>query len=253
MQRTDRKWLYAAATPLSLALGAAVWEVVGRNTSQVFMVPFSETVRWLWTEGMQGTLWQALGSSFLLFTSGFLAAILVGVPLGLLFARVRLLWVAFENYVMVLYVTPMVALIPFVMSMLGFSFKAKLLLVFLFAFFPILYNTLEGARSLKPELLEVAAALKCNERAIWLDILIPYTLPFIMTGIRLAIGRGLVGMVAAEFFLSASGIGGLIMVSSRNFDIAGVFGSILIITLVGSLLMWVGRRLEARYAVWHGA
>ena len=138
---------------------------------------------------------------------------------------------------MILYATPMVALIPFILSMMGFGFAPKVLVVFLFAVFPILYNTVEGARSIKPELIEVARSFRSSEWALWREVMLPYTLPFTMTGMRQAIGRGLVGMVAAEFFLSSTGLGQVIMMASQNFDTAGVFGMILLIGLLGVGLM----------------
>ena len=127
----------------------------------------------------------------------------------------------------------MVALIPFILSLMGFGFGPKVLVVFLFAVFPILYNTVEGARSIKPELIEVARSFRSSEWALWREVMLPYTLPFTMTGVRQAIGRGLVGMVAAEFFLSSTGLGQLIMTASQNFDTAGVFAMILVIGLIG--------------------
>ena len=91
---------------------------------------------------------------------------------------------------MILYATPMVALIPFILSLMGFGFAPKVLVVFLFAVFPILYNTVEGARSIKPELIEVARSFRSSEWALWREVMMPYTLPFTMTGVRQAIGRG---------------------------------------------------------------
>jgi ABC-type nitrate/sulfonate/bicarbonate transport system permease component len=187
-----------------------------------------------------------------LFATGFAIAAVVGVMLGLVLARVRLLRVALENYIMVLYATPMVALIPFILSLLGFGFVPKVLVVFLFALFPILYNTVEGARSIRPEMLEVAYSFRSNEWGIWRDILIPYTLPYALTGIRQGVGRGLVGMVTAEFFLSSSGIGQLIMRSGQDFDIPSLYGSILVVTILGVALISLGRVLENRFAGWRG-
>jgi NitT/TauT family transport system permease protein len=151
---------------------------------------------------------------------------------------------------MVLYGTPMVALIPFILSLMGFGFAPKVLVVVLFAVFPILYNTIEGARSIKPELLEVAYSFRSSEWALWREVMVPYTLPFTMTGVRQAIGRGLVGMVAAEFFLSSTGLGQLIMTASQNFDTAGVFANILIIGLLGVGLMRIGLMIERHFARW---
>jgi len=158
--------------------------------------------------------------------------------------------VALEPYIMILYATPMVALIPFILSMMGFGFAPKVLVVFLFAVFPVLYNTIEGARSLKPEMIEVAHSFRSTEWALWREVMVPYTLPFTMTGVRLAIGRALVGMVAAEFFLSSTGLGQLIMTAGQNFDTPGVFAVILVIGLMGVALMRVGLMIEQYFARW---
>ena len=141
---------------------------------------------------------------------------------------------------MTLYATPMVALIPFILSMMGFGFAPKVLVVFLFAVFPVLYNTVEGARSIKPEMIEVAKSYRSSEWSLWREVMLPYTLPYTMTGVRQAIGRALVGMIAAEFFLSSTGLGQLIMGASQNFDTGGVFASILVIGLIGVGLMRLG-------------
>ena len=235
---------------LSLIAGMALWEIVGRHTSAAFMVPLSTTLVRQWSMVASGQLVTQLLNSAALFATGFALALVVGAPLGLLLARVRSLRIAVEPYVMILYATPMVALIPFILSMMGFGFVPKVLVVFLFAIFPILYNTVEGARSIKPELIEVARSFRSSEWALWRDVMVPYTLPFTMTGVRQAIGRGLVGMVAAEFFLSSTGLGQIIMTASQNFDTAGVFASILIIGLIGVGLMRVGLYIEARFARW---
>jgi NitT/TauT family transport system permease protein len=235
---------------LSLAAGIALWEVAGRYSNPAFFVPFSETISSLWNLAATGQLGLQLLDSALLFISGFGLAVLIGIPLGLLLARVWALRVAIEPYIMILYATPMVALIPFILALMGFGFVPKVLVVFLFAVFPILYNTVEGARSIKPELIEVARSYRSSETALWREVMLPYTLPFAMTGVRLAIGRGLVGMVAAEFFLSSSGLGRLIMTASQNFDIGAVYGIILLIGLIGVGLMRFGRAIENRFARW---
>jgi ABC-type nitrate/sulfonate/bicarbonate transport system permease component len=172
------------------------------------------------------------------------------MPLGLLFARVRIIRIGIDPYIMTLYATPMVALIPFILSLMGFGFAPKVLVVFLFSVFPVLYNTVEGARSIKPELIEVARSYRSSERALWREVMVPYTLPYTMTGVRQAIARGLVGMVAAEFFLSSTGLGQLIMNASQNFDTSGVFAMILLIGVIGVALMRFGLFIEQRFARW---
>jgi len=235
---------------LSLFAGLAIWEIAGRNSSPAFMVSFSETLVRLWQLIDGGGFIPAFIDSSELFITGFVLALIVGVPLGLLLARVRMLRIGIEPYLMVLYATPMVALIPFILSLMGFGFAPKVLVVFLFAVFPVLYNTVEGARSIKPELIEVAQSFRSGEWSLWSEVMLPYTLPYIMTGVRQAIGRALVGMVAAEFFLSSTGLGQLIMGASQNFDTAGVFASILVIGLIGVGLMRLGLTIEQHFARW---
>src|SRR5262252_8128074 len=239
-----------APVTLSVLAGLALWEIAGRSTSKAFMVPFSETVLRLWQLITRGEFITQFLDSTQLFLTGFLLALVVGAPLGLLLARVRVLRIGIEPYLMTLYATPMVALIPFILSLMGFGFAPKVLVVFLFALFPVLYNTVEGARSIRPELIEVARSFRSSERALWRDVLLPFVLPFALTGVRQAIGRALVGMVAAEFFLSASGIGMVLQSASQNIDTATVFAAILLVTLLGVLLMELGSWVEGRYAAW---
>src|SRR6516164_11212685 len=235
---------------VSLIGGLALWEIAGRYASPAFLVPFSETVARLYELALDGRLWMQFLDSATLFLTGFVLALGVGMPAGLLLARARALRIGIEPYIMLLYATPMVALIPFILSLMGFGFFPKVLVVFLFAVFPILYNTVEGARSIKPELIEVARSFRSSEWALWREVMLPYTLPYTMTGVRQAIGRALVGMIAAEFFLSATGFGQLIMSASQNFDTGGVFASMLVIGLLGVALTRLGLLIEQHFARW---
>lgn len=255
---SDARWIRWLTFAASILLGAAIWEFAGRNANPVFMAPLIGDAD---TPGAARSLIGFIGdgqfrdaflSSIKLFATGFLLALVIAVPLGIVLARLVLLRVALESYILMLYVTPMVALIPFVLSILGFGFWPKVLVVVLFAFFPILYNTLEGARSVKHELLEVAGSFRASEWSIWRDILIPYTLPFALTGIRQATGRALVGMIAAEFFLSTSGLGEVIMIASRTPDMANMLAAILLIAGLGVILMRGAQALEQKYSAWRG-
>jgi NitT/TauT family transport system permease protein len=234
---------------ISILAGIALWEIAGRSTSAAFMVPLSETLVRLWQLISRGKFISQLLDSSELFLTGFVLALAVGAPLGMLLARVRVLRIGIEPY-MILYATPMVALIPFILSIMGFGFAPKVLVVFLFTVFPVLYNTVEGARSMRPELIEVAKSFRSSEWALWREVMLPYTLPYTMTGVRQAIGRALVGMIAAEFFLSSTGLGQLIMGASQDFDTAGVFASILVIGVIGVGLTRLGLKIEQHFAKW---
>jgi ABC-type nitrate/sulfonate/bicarbonate transport system permease component len=235
---------------ISVFAGIALWEIAGRLVSAAFLVPFSATLVRLWQLITRGEFITQFLDSSELFLTGFVLALIVGAPFGMVLARVRILRVGVEPYIMTLYATPMVALIPFILSLMGFGFAPKVLVVFLFSVFPVLYNTVEGARSIKPEMIEVAKSFRSNEWALWREVMLPYTLPYTMTGVRQAIGRALVGMIAAEFFLSSTGLGQLIMGASQDFDTAGVLASTLVIGLIGVGLTRLGLNIEQHFARW---
>ncbi len=248
----NKKWARFATYAVGLLIGAGMWQYFGARGNQLASASLTETFSRFIRLIENGELPTAVANSMQLYVAGFSAAIIAASALGLLMSRIRFLRVGIENYVMLLYATPMVAVVPFISSLLGPFFMAKFVVVFLFGFFPVLYNTLEGGRSLRPELVEVATSFRSGEMALWRDLLIPYTLPFILTGVRQGAGRALVGVVASEFLVSSSGMGGMIRYYDGNYIIEGVFATVIVLTAIGVLLMWLGRLLEDRFAAWRG-
>jgi NitT/TauT family transport system permease protein len=239
-----------AVSLLGLVLGAGIWELVGRHTQASSFAPFSSTVSALWNLISNGELFQALRSSLELFGAGLGIAIVIGFFLGLVMARVEVVRTGLEPYVAMLYATPMVALIPFILAVFGFEFRSKLIVVVLFALWPILINTLEGARSVSADLLEVAKSYRSGELQLWRHVIVPYTLPYTMTGVRQSIARALIGVIASEFLLSANGLGNLILIYTQRFDTAHVLAAVLTITLLATALMGIGRAIENYFARW---
>jgi sulfonate transport system permease protein len=247
--RSLRRLRGPAVSALGLVAGAVIWEIVGRRTQQTSFVGFGATMSALWEMIRNGDLFHAMVQSLELFGIGLAIAIVLGFFGGLLMARVRWLRTGLEPYVNALYATPAVALIPFILAF-GFGLKQKLIVVVLFGVFPILINTIEGARSVNESLLEVARSYRSTERKLWRHVIIPYTLPYTMTGIRQAIARCLVGMIAAEFLLSSTGLGDLIIRNTQIFETGRVLGAVLTITLLATLLMSIGRAIENHFARW---
>jgi ABC-type nitrate/sulfonate/bicarbonate transport system permease component len=238
-----------AVTLLGLVLGAGLWELIGRHTQATSFVGFGATVKALWAMIKDGELEHALGQSLELFAIGLAISLVIGFFAGLLLARVRWLRIGLEPYVNALYATPAVALIPFIL-VFGFELKQKVIIVVLFGIWPILINTLEGARSVSETLLEVAKSYHSNEPRLWRHVVIPYTLPYTMTGVRQAIARCLVGMIASEFLLSASGLGELILRNTERFETGRVLAAIMTITVLATILMAIGRAIENYFARW---
>ncbi len=233
-----------------IVLGAVVWQVVGYSTPQQVFVPLTTTLQRLGQLISSGELGSALWTSFQSYLVGLALALVVGAFAGILLARRRLLRVAFEPYVIALYATPMVGIIPFLLALLGYAFWPKVVVIFLFAVFPVLLNTQRGAQSIPPEQLDVARVYRTKELGVWQHVIIPYTLPFLMTGVRQSLARGLVGMIASDFFLSADGLGSLLITASERFDTAAMLAITLVITAIGLALIGIGRFLESRFARW---
>jgi ABC-type nitrate/sulfonate/bicarbonate transport system permease component len=246
---TVRRLRGPVVTALSLALGALIWELIGRASQPTSFVGFWPTMNSLADLIGDGELAKAMGNSLELFGLGLAISIVIGFFAGLLLARVRWLRIGLEPYINALYATPAVALIPFIL-VFGFSLKQKLIVVVLFGLWPILINTLEGARSVSETLLEVSRSYRSTEPKLWRHVIIPYTLPYTMTGVRQAIARCLVGVIASEFLLSASGLGELILLNTERFETGRVLASVLTITILATILMAIGRAIENYFARW---
>jgi ABC-type nitrate/sulfonate/bicarbonate transport system permease component len=236
-----------AITSLSVAVLLGLWEFFGRDVNPVFgsypsaiALAFVELVR-------SGQLGAALYESLRPFVVGYGLAIVFGVPLGLVIGRYRVLEAALGIYVTAGYAMPLVALVPLLILWLGLGFAVKAAVVFLMSVFPICINTWLGVTAVPKNLIEVGKSFVASDAVILRRIVLPATLPYIMAGIRLAVGRAVVAMVIAEFFTTISGLGAIIINSANNFDTATMFVPIMVLMVLAiglnSLIGWVERRV----------
>jgi len=239
-----------AITCLSLAIAVILWEVFGRDINPVFgsypsaiAAAFVDIVR-------DGRLEKALLESLQPFAVGYGMAILIGVPVGLILGRFRTAEAAFGIYITAGYAMPMVALVPLLVLWLGLGFAVKVAVVFVMSLFPICINTWLGVTAVPKSLIEVGKSFVAPDHVILRRIILPATLPYIMVGIRLAVGRAVVGMVIAEFFTTISGLGAIIINSANNFDTATMFVPIIILMVMAIGLTWLIGAFERWVAPW---
>ncbi len=239
---------------VSLATVLTAWELYGRSVNPVLFTYPSAIAAAFGELVATGELQGYLGQSLQVLLYALLLSIGVGIPLGVLLARFTTLEVATELYVNALYSTPLVALVPLIVLWFGFRVPAKVVIVFLFMVFPILINTQQGVKNVDRGLLEVARSFCSTERALWGDVILPSALPFIAAGLRLAIGRGLVGMVIAEFYTSIAGLGYMVVRYANSFETAKLFVPIVVLMAMGILLTGGARALELWISPWqrHG-
>jgi NitT/TauT family transport system permease protein len=171
--------------------------------------------------------------SFVEFLYGFLLAIAVGIPLGVLMATMRKVNNFLDPWVSTIYATPRVALAPIIMVWFGLGFFSKALVVFLGAVFPILLNTYTGIQSVKPNLIELVRAFGGSRVQLFFKVMLPDAIPAIMTGLKLAVGRAVIGVVVAEWFGAEAGIGYMVYLNAQLFQPGPVFVGIIVLVIFG--------------------
>ena len=205
-----RRWLGNAMVQriLSLVVVLGAWQLIGAH------FPYSMSSPGAIVRGARSSLVSqvlpAFGQTLASFGLGFAISILVGVPVGLAMARVRVVRIALEPYVLMLYSMPMLALIPVLIIIFGVSFPLRVAGVVLFGIFAIIVNTFTGAARIDPALEDVGTVLR--RRAMEADdaIIFPGSLRYIFAGIRIGFGHGMIGAVVIEIEASAVGMGSLL-------------------------------------------
>jgi ABC-type nitrate/sulfonate/bicarbonate transport system permease component len=240
-----------AITAASIAVVLGVWEIFGRQVDPLFASYPSQIASSFWTLLTSGELLPACWESLKALLVGYGLAIIVGIAIGLLIGASRVARAALEIYVTAGFSTPMVALVPLFVLWFGLGFTAKVAMVFTMAVFPVIINTADGVRSIPDSWLEVGRAFAASRLTIVRTIIVPAAVPAIMTGLRIAIGRAVVGVVVAEFFTAIGGLGGIIINAGNNFDTSTMFVPIIILMLLGVGLTTLVGIVERRAAQWH--
>jgi NitT/TauT family transport system permease protein len=227
-----------------------VWEIVGLLVPPIFLAPFHQTVIAFYNLTVDGTLPRATLATMAVLFVGLSIAMILGVAIGLLMGRYRTVRWVLEPYVNGLYSTPTVAFLPIITFWLGLYLAPKIAIVVLIAIFPVLKNTFAGVATVGPDYLEPAESMRASELQLFARVIMPATLPFIMAGVRLAVGRGIVGVVVGEFFTAQSGLGGLVVFYASKFQTAEMFVPIIALVTIGVCLTEATKELQARLAPW---
>lgn len=237
----------------SLLVLLLIWEILGGRVNRALFAPPSRVLAAGFEMTTSGELWNYLRGSLQVLVIGFAVSLVIGIPLGVAIARSNIVRYALDWYVDAFNSTPNVALVPLITLIFGFDISAKVIVVIISSIFAVIVNTDQGVRNVDRRLLEVAQSFRSSERQLWGDVIIPSALPYIAAGLRLAVGRALVGMVVAEFFTSITGIGYLIVRYSNSFEPDHLLVPIVVIMLLGIVLTSITRRAERRIAPWSRA
>jgi ABC-type nitrate/sulfonate/bicarbonate transport system permease component len=235
---------------LSIVVLFLAWEYFGRRVNPILFTYPTAIGRAFIGLVASGELQSYMKESLLVLLYASILALVVGVFLGVVMGRFSIVDWATDIYISALYSMPMVAMVPLIVLWFGFKVPAKVIIVFLFMVFPILLNTYQGVKDVDRNLQEVARSFCSTEGQLWRHLIVPSAIPFIVVGVRLAIGRGLVGMIVAEFYTSVTGLGYMIVRYANAFETDKLFVPIVVVMVLGVGLMGLAKWVEGRIAPW---
>ncbi|MBM4297451.1 MAG: ABC transporter permease [Deltaproteobacteria bacterium] len=229
------------------------WETIGNWAGLInpmFMSAPSLIFKAAWQLFASGEIWNDLRVSGIEFGWGYLLSVIVGVPFGIATGWYKRMAYTFDPFVNAMNATPRVALLPLVIIWLGIGILSKVGIIFLGAVFPILINARDGVKTTPYNLLTAAKSLGASEWQIFRSVVLPSTLPFIITGLRLGVGRALIGVMVGELYAATAGIGFMITVAGATFQTDKVFVGVLIFAITGMVAMEILSRLESKFDKW---
>jgi ABC-type nitrate/sulfonate/bicarbonate transport system permease component len=238
---------------VSVVLFLAVWELVG-NVYQwinpLFMSAPSLILKAAIELFRSGEIWNDLYVSGVEFFWGFILSVVVGIPFGIAVGWYKRAAYIFDPFVNAMNATPRVALLPLIIIWLGIDILSKVGIIFLGSVFPLMINTRDGVKTTPVNLLNAAKSFGASQWQIFGSVVLPSTLPFILTGLRLAIGRALIGVFVGELYAATAGIGFMVTVAGATFQTDKVFVGILIFIIVGLIGTNAVDRVERRFDKW---
>jgi len=240
----------AGANALSILVFAALWEVAGRTLDSTLIPPLSQIAQTWLRLLMSGKLLANLALSLWTLAAGFLLAVVLGVTIGVLMGWFRHVEHFLDLYINALMSAPMTAFVPVLILWLGLGVESRIAVVFLFAFFVIVINTLTGVKQVDRIWVEMARSFGAKERDVFFKIVLPAAMPAIMAGIHLGMGRAVKGMVTAEMLLTLTGVGGMIMQYGSAFATDALFAVILTILVLAMATMRLVRAVDRRLTGW---
>lgn len=255
MRRAGRAASAQSTAVFSVLTGLALWEVAGRFLVQnkLFLATPLQALEKIWETLLTGELLHHSWVSAQEFTIGFVVACIGGIGVGLVMARSERAANALNPWVSGIYATPVIAVAPLFILWFGIGIWSKVAVVISLVIFPVIINTEVGIRSADRQLVEMVRAFGATPTQIFWKVSLPAATPFILAGIRLGVGRGLIGVVVGELFGSRAGLGFLIVQAAEVFDMPLLFAGIIVLATAGILLTAAFRALERHLVPWHYA
>lgn len=237
---------------ISVVLGLLVWQAVDSAVDNPLVlvgpVQILEAFKKL---AASGELQRNVYATFVEFLLGYSLGVVIGIGVGVLMGLNRIIKQVLSPWVTISYNAPVILLAPLFITALGVGIASKIAITFIGAVFPVLFNTYTAMTTVDPRLVEAVRAFGGSRLQIFFRVTVPSSLPLVMTGLRLSVGRALIGAIVSEFFGSTAGIGHLITAATEAFNTAEAFVGVVILALWGYLAFELLKYLERRIAPWH--
>lgn len=246
---------YRSLGAMGIIIFFLAWEIASRThlLNPFYFPPFSQIV----AKGVQlfadGSIWEHMIFSLANFSVGFITATLAGVLLGIPMGWYKGISKTLDPLLSGIYATPLIALLPLIIMLFGLGAISKIIMTFLAAVFPMLINTMAGIANTDVNLIKMSRSFGASDSTIFLKVSLPGSLPYIVAGMRVALGRALVYIVVAEQYGAAMGLGYLSSVAAQRFQIATMFVPIVIIACLGAVLTELLKIVERRLEKWKPA
>jgi len=231
------------------------WELSTRLEiiNPFYFPPFSKIILKGYELFANGSIWEHMWFSLTNFSIGFAISVVLGVVMGVPMGWYRAVHKTFDPLLSGIYATPLIALLPLIIMMFGLGSVSKIIMTVLAAVFPILINTMVGIANTDNRLITMSRAFGARDSQIFMKVSLPGSLPYIVAGMRVALGRALVYIVVAEQYGAATGLGYLSSVAAQRFQMAAMFVPIVIIAGLGAGLNEALKSLERRLDKWKPA
>jgi ABC-type nitrate/sulfonate/bicarbonate transport system permease component len=250
--RRNQKWEGLVLSVGTFIVVTAIWELawqVKLISPLFFSGPSAIVVKFVELLA-NGKLLSNVAYSGTNYLIGLALAVVCGVPIGVALGWYRRIQLAFNPLITALYATPRIALYPLIIIWFGIGSGSKVFIVFISAVLPIIVNTIAGVRNIDPDLLRAARAYCATDRQIFTTVALPYSVPFVLTGVRQAVAHGLIGVIIAEITAGSEGVGYMIAYAGQMFATDELMVGVIVTALAGVLITSIADRLQRHFQRW---
>lgn len=244
------RWADARPAVISLFVGIALWEIIGRTAQFAFLPPFSEVLQATLRMFQSGEIFDNMAASLVALAIGYCLAVVLGIPLGLVMARSRIVNDVLAPFVNALLAVPSLLFVPIFFGLFGVSRMTQIAVVFIYTFVLIVIMAESGFRQVNAGYLEMGRVFGARPSQVWRRIILPNALPALMAGSRLGMGRAIRAMVNGEMVIVLVGLGALLRQYGNRFDAASVYGILLVIVGIALTLDFIIRRFDRKLNHW---